>query len=296
MAKQSGDRGDKGAKGQGRPSGSSGTPKRPSKSGSKVSRAASIGASPSSSSRERRVIGFPAVVALIILAGIGLVVFARSTRDSTQTRPTLEDHWHSAYGIYDCATDSLQPTFTSNFDPDGIHSHNDGLIHIHPFTASVTGEAATMSVFFDAMGAEVTVDGIVAENGEFEPLEAGVECDGETAIIQVARWNNAAAAQAGEPPDEIFTDDFGDILFLGDGEAFMIARAPEGADLPAPGNIPALAEVSPLLAFDPETGQDVDLDGTVPSEPVGPAPATDVGEPETQDSGDSDEDDTSDGS
>ena len=120
----------------------------------KIARAARAGAATGPS--ERREIGFPALVGIIIVLGLGLVVWARTTRDA-QPEPTLQDHWHSAYGIYDCASDSFLAQFQSEFDPEGIHSHQDGLIHIHPFSDGVTGKKAVMGVFLDAMGASLSV-------------------------------------------------------------------------------------------------------------------------------------------
>lgn len=205
-------------------------------SAKKIARAARAGATTGPS--ERREIGFPTLVAAIIIVGLGLVVWARTTRD-VQPQPTLQDHWHSAYGIYDCTSDSFLSPFQSQFDPEGIHSHQDSLIHIHPFSDAVTGKKATFQIFMDAMGAEFTDDGIELPGDQM--LQTGVECDGEPAVIQIARWTNGIIAEGA--PDEIITENFGDIRFLANGEAFTIARAPIGADIPAPEAINQLSEV-----------------------------------------------------
>ena len=203
-------------------------------SAKKVARAARAGATTGPS--ERREIGFPALVAAIIVVGLVLVVWARTTRDA-QPEPTLQDHWHSAYGVYDCVSGSFLPQFESEFDPEGIHSHGDSLIHIHPFSDGVTGKKAVLGVFMDAMGAAFTGDGIELPGDQL--LATGVECDGEPAVIQVARWTNGIVAE-GEP-DEIILEDFDDIRFLANGEAFTIARAPIGANIPVPLSLDALA-------------------------------------------------------
>ena len=62
---------------------------------------------------ERRQLGYPAAVALVIVLGLALVVFARATRDA-EASPTLQDHWHAAYGVYDCVTDSFLTPFQVN--------------------------------------------------------------------------------------------------------------------------------------------------------------------------------------
>ena len=51
----------------------------------------------SSGPTERRQLGYPSVVALVVVLGLALVVFARATRDA-EASPTLQEHWHAAYG------------------------------------------------------------------------------------------------------------------------------------------------------------------------------------------------------
>ena len=41
-------------------------------------------------------------------------------------------------------------------DPGGIHTHQDGVIHIHPFQTATTGRNARLSDFFGQTGLEVT--------------------------------------------------------------------------------------------------------------------------------------------
>ena len=89
---------------------------------------------------------------MVVVLGIGLVLVARGSRDPLAS-PLTSDHWHAAYTFYDCGEELA--SFLGTADPDGIHSHQDALIHIHPFNSSATGEDAKMSVFLDAM--EVTL-------------------------------------------------------------------------------------------------------------------------------------------
>ena len=106
-------------------------------------------------------------MALVVVLGVVLVIAARGSRDPV-TSPTTEDHWHSAYTIYDCGV--AVPALQGQVDPDGIHSHGDSLIHIHPYNSSATGEDARLGVFLETMNASIDVDGIFAENGEFPPI------------------------------------------------------------------------------------------------------------------------------
>lgn len=192
-------------------------------SAKKVARAARAGET--SATSERRQLGYPALVVAVIILGLVVVAFARQTRDA-EVQPTLADHWHASYGVYNCQTDSFLPPFQSDFDPDGIHSHQDGVIHIHPFTSAVTGSEAKLGVFFEAMFTTVTEESISTTGGQ--TLTAGVECGGEPAIIQIVRWEDAF-----NPEDpEIFTSDFDDVRLTQDGNGFTIALAPAGFDLP----------------------------------------------------------------
>jgi len=70
-------------------------------SGRKVARAARAGAT--GGTGERRALGFPLALALVVILGVALVAFARSGREATAA-PRLGDHWHTAYDIYVCDT------------------------------------------------------------------------------------------------------------------------------------------------------------------------------------------------
>ncbi len=197
-------------------------------SSKKVQRAARA-ASSSRGASERRQLGFPLVVVLVVVLGVVLVVVARGSRDPL-TSPTTKDHWHSAYTIYDCG--ERVPPFRNQLDPDGIHSHGDSLIHIHPYNSSATGDDARLGVFLDAMDASIDVEGIFAESGEFAPILTEDGCDGEPAVVKVARWNIGAAG--GPEITEVYEDDFDDIRLLDDGEGFTFALVAVGDDPPPP--------------------------------------------------------------
>ncbi len=207
--------------------------------------------------QRRRLIGFPAVVVLIILIGIGVVAIARTQRDA-EARPGLSDHWHSAYTVWDCTDGeggAHQPVFEGRtnsqgypYDPEGIHSHSDGLIHIHPFTANAAGEDAVMAKFFESMFVTMDENGITAaELGVISAVDA--VCDGQPAVMQIVRWSNGLTAVAEEPDERIYAD-FGAVRFKKDGEAFTIALAPRDAVVPLPTTVNDLLGVSPSLVAD----------------------------------------------
>lgn len=199
-----------------------------------------------------------------MLLGILLVVLARGSRDPV-TAPTTDDHWHSAYSIYNCG--ALMPPLSSQADPDGIHSHGDSIIHVHPYNSSATGLDARLGVFFEAMNVTVSAESILANNGEFAPILAEEGCDGGPGVIKAARWIVAP----GVAPElvEVFEDNFADIRLLGDGEGFSFALVPEGADPPPPAEdvVGALAGVSPDIQWpgpEPLTTIPEDPSATIP--------------------------------
>src|SRR3954464_11404283 len=104
-------------------------------SAKKVARADRAGGK--SSKRERPKLAFPLAVFVVIVLGSSLVVYARTARNdvaSADTAPSSvnKDHWHAAYGFYVC--DHFLPALPeSPKDPEGIHTHGDGVFHIHPF-------------------------------------------------------------------------------------------------------------------------------------------------------------------
>jgi len=72
------------------------------------------------------------------------------------TGPLVGDHWHGAYGIYDCDHYTHPINASAMVDPDGIHGHDDGLIHIHPFTEAVAGAKAVLGLFMSVVGIKLT--------------------------------------------------------------------------------------------------------------------------------------------
>ncbi len=209
--------------------------------------------------RQRRLIGFTGIVVLIVILGVGLVVFARIGRDVSARPRQNEDHWHSAYGVWDCAGNGglgeFLPAFQSTNDPVGIHSHQDGVIHVHPWYERASSKNAKLLHFYEAMGIEVTEEAIVLDNGR--RLEAGVECDGKPSIITVHRWRDINSLNR---DSVVYEEDLGDIRFLQQGEAFVIARAPDGADVPTPPQLHIDATFGATPGLQSRVPDDVDLD------------------------------------
>ena len=264
----------------------------------KVAKAASTGGG-GRSFRARRDVLFPAAMLLVALLGVVLILVARSERadNAPAGPPRLGDHWHSLYTIYECDdfVADLYPNDVNDFS--GIHTHGDGLIHIHPFHTGVTGQFATVGAFMNEI--EVLFDDSTLELPDGTILdESGVQCaspdpDSDDpdvsepgAELRVMRWESVQAEKALG-----FDDDLADVRFLGDGQMFVFALvhpSVENADIPRPDDaflrsyLQIPAEDQPIADTSLEEGPtliDPDDDGSVdePAEPVDDAPET--GEP-----------------
>lgn len=210
-------------------------------SSKKVARAARAGGR-GARGGQRRSLLFPASIVVVCVLGVSLVAYARTQDEAAAVQPGLTDHWHAAYGIDICGT--LEPPFTNDADPNGIHTHGDGVMHIHPGAAQQVaraGEDATLGVFMNAAGAQLTDNSITLPDGTTY-TEGDDECDGEAAIVQVGYWANADEANDTDP--QVFTENLAEIFFQNDREAYTIAFAPEGADLPPPETVDQLDELA----------------------------------------------------
>ncbi len=210
-------------------------------SSKKVQRAARAG---STSAVNRPKLGFPAAIVAIVVAGVALIAFARSGLDSTDVAPRLNpggDHWHTAYGIYTC--DGFEaPLVDVGGDAEGIHTHGDGLMHIHPFSSNASGDNARLDRWVEQVGLSFGDDSLTLPSGE--TFTNGDDCGGTPGEVVVARWDDARTVAEADP-DVVLRTDFSSLAYVQDGSAMLIAFVAEGADLPKP-DVSGLAEISDL--------------------------------------------------
>src|SRR4051812_2627181 len=129
-------------------------------SSKKVARVARTGGGRVQSSNSRSW-AFPLVMGLVVVVGTALVWQSRDSRkvDTTGPRPqtagAAAQHWHAAVGINLCGTFVPNPSDQHN-DAVGIHTHGDGVAHVHPKSASSGGKNATLGKWFTEVGADVS--------------------------------------------------------------------------------------------------------------------------------------------
>jgi hypothetical protein len=184
---------------------------------------------------KQRPYGFYALIAVVVMAGIGGIALSRSGESSAAgEKPGLFDHWHSAYGIDICGV--LQPDLAQPDRLIGLHTHNDGLVHVEPnVTGSILdqGPNANLARFVEGEpGLKLTSTEVQLPGGELK--KNGDQCDGKPAQLTIRQWPDAGG--------DAFTDYTNpkDVKIL-DGAAITVAFVPAGSDIPKPTTIPNLA-------------------------------------------------------
>ena len=158
---------------------------------------------------------WPLSLAGVVVLGATLIAFSRGGSVSAE-RPILGDHWHEAYGVYVC--DSYLAAFPDNMSTSpGIHTHADGLAHVEPRSTRETGANATLGLFADNVGLEVTQESLKLPDGTV--YSDGDECSGNSAEVRVLR-------------DGVVIDGDPNEVRLRDGGTVAFVFAPDGAEIP----------------------------------------------------------------
>ncbi len=122
----------------------------------------------------------PWVVAGAIILAFAAMVLALARQPRPEGGPRVGSHWHARYTIEICGK-ALPPLPLSHGD---VHTHGDGVIHIHPATAPTSGRRANLDTFFRTTKVRLTASGIAIDGG---PSYAnGDTCpDGKPGMVKV---------------------------------------------------------------------------------------------------------------
>jgi hypothetical protein len=86
------------------------------------------------------------VIAAVVVLGVLGVVLSRNQHSAAADSPTVNDHWHAAYGFDVCG--NFLPDLPQPANLIGLHTHGDGVIHIEPQDPIAdTGKNATLGRF-----------------------------------------------------------------------------------------------------------------------------------------------------
>ena len=129
--------------------------------------------------------GWYSAMALVVVLGTLGVWSSRNDRINNATSntesPKVGDHIHAALGVYEC--DHFADNVKDNGrDPLGIHTHGDGIMHIHPFQKTAAGKNATLKVFADTVGMKVNATSFKLP-GEGKTYRDGQKCKGKTGEV-----------------------------------------------------------------------------------------------------------------
>jgi len=184
------------------------------------------------------------LVVLVLVAVSGWQIYSSFFADKT---PAVGDHIHAALGVNICGREIKNaPEFETQNGSDqkaGLHSHGDGLIHIHPFTDDEAGGNATVGRFFEYGGWEIGEDHIKLTNDDPKrnwadgvSLANGAPCfDGRPGKV---RWKVNGSEESGNPGDYAPEDgDVIEIAFLPEGDAIPDPPAEVLAVLPHPSDV-----------------------------------------------------------
>jgi hypothetical protein len=217
-------------------------------------------------------VGFVGVVGVVAqspqaVAASPISTAALPMQASGGTAPLVGDHWHMAWGVYVCDKYLKLPEPTGD-DPVGVHTHGDGLIHIHPFKDAAAGKNATMARFFETE--RISIGNNTIKLGTTTYF-GGKDCGGKKTKLSVLRWKTRSTKSP-----EILTGDASKIA-LANQQMIVFALAPEGAVIPTPPSKDELADPADLpppplptaslanLPAPPSAIPSANMDGTAPT-------------------------------
>ncbi len=247
-----------------------------------------------SAKRSRNNTWWYALTAIVAILGVSLVVYARATAPSPvgpflsdPNNPTKQDtHWHAALGVYDCdhwmgdstgngiwnwpaSTPSGQPARAGNTNEyAGLHSHDDGVIHMEPLVSAEAGRNATVGLYFDYGGWKLSATGFTFLG---TTVKNGDKCGTKTGSLQweVGRWDGDTTGKVKQK----YTVETGNPAKwkLNQYDIVVLAFLPQGTSMASIGDPPSVPKLATALGAE---GQGVAGMATIPTSVPAPAATT----------------------
>jgi hypothetical protein len=216
------------------------------------------------------------LIAVVLIAGMAMVVYARANvapaegpyihdaSKSATSKENLNSHWHAALGVWDCdhwigdtpgsgiwnwpasvttATGAQSPGRVGTNVYAGLHSHNDGIIHMEPATNDEAGKNANVGKYFSFGGWKISSSGYDFLGTK---VANGDKCGDKTGTLSwgVAKFNGDVkkkqklTIKSGNPGSyKLFNDDVVVIAFLPEGKSISdLENPPSVANLPDAAN------------------------------------------------------------
>jgi hypothetical protein len=219
-----------------------------------------------SAKRSRQNSWWYGLTAIVVIAGIALIVYTQATKPAA-VGPFLQDstgtvkdtHWHAALGMYDCdhwmsdgskpgswnwpATNTAgNPSRASNTNVyAGLHSHDDGVIHMEPLVSEEAGRNATVGRYFEFGGWKLSATGFSFLG---TTVTNGDRCGTGTGTLQweLGKWDGTSgkqkyAVQSGNPGS----------YKLYQGDIVVVAFLPPGKSIASIGDPPSVKNLATAL-------------------------------------------------
>lgn len=210
----------------------------------KVNRAAATGGGRTAG--KQAPVGWYSSLLVVVLLGVFGVYFASANLDEKQaaadTNPPAvnKDHWHVAYGFNLCGEWAVPLKDGPAGDTTGIHTHEDGLIHAHPFVASVAGKNATFGKFMDNTDTSLNATSVNLKRDK-EKFENGDKCGKKEGVLTARVFKDLADTEGtllkGNPSDWRLKD--GALITISfNPKGFEITQPPSAGNLSDPGDLP----------------------------------------------------------
>jgi len=184
---------------------------------------------------------WPVFVVVVVVLGTAGIAYSKDQTAPDTSRPRAAgngkagDHWHAAIGFDICGT--FAPNITTQAETSGVHSHDDGLVHMEPTSAIDSGKRVTLGLFFQTVKAKVTDSEIQLPGGPTK--KNGQKCGDKPAQVQIKTWADRKPDTSGS----IFNGKPSDI-HPKNGELITVAFVPKGDDIPRPPSADQLDKVS----------------------------------------------------
>lgn len=120
---------------------------------------------------------WPWLFGALVVLGVSLVAHAIRSRPPY---PRAGAHWHAPFSVEVCGQALAFPP-----SPGNVHTHGDGVIHVHPETDE-EGRHATLATFFRSLGVTLEPDALVLPDGR--RFRNGDRCGDAPARLRV--WVN----------------------------------------------------------------------------------------------------------
>ncbi len=206
-----------------------------------------------------------AIGAAVIVLGTGAPVSHAATTKPADEPPRVQtadragDHWHVAYGVFVC--DRYLPPIVSANDPVGVHTHGDGIIHVHPFFAAAAGKNAVLGKFFTTVDMAMTAKELRLPGGK--TWKDGDACAAKPGHLRVLAFPDVAVSTSSSSGattilasavSSVVAGDPAKIR-LHDRQVLAFVFAPDGVVVPVPPAVETLNDLNDVAPapLDPAT-------------------------------------------